>query len=94
MPRMPRRNNVFVEKSILVYTIFSHYTFRMNFPEQIKQIIKDKPYTQNNIGMTDSQVLIFDDMVLKIEKRLDMERKVQRLQNTGCCKCDELASKL
>ena len=41
----------------------------MNFPEQIKQIIKDKPYTQDNIGMTDSQVLIFDDMVLKIEKR-------------------------
>ena len=47
----------------------------MNFPEQIKQIIKDKPYTQDNIGMTDSQVLIFDDMVLKIEKRLEWKEK-------------------
>ena len=47
----------------------------MNFPEQIKQIIKDKPYTQDNIGMTDSQVLIFDDMVLKIEKRSEWKEK-------------------
>ena len=46
----------------------------MNFPEQIKQIIKDKPYTQDNIGMTDSQVLIFDDMVLKIEKHLEWKK--------------------
>lgn len=47
----------------------------MNFPEQIKQIIKDKPYTQDNIGMTNSQVLIFEDMVLKIEKRVEWKAK-------------------
>lgn len=39
----------------------------MNLPEQIKNIIADKSYTLDEIGMSDSQVLLFDDMVLKIQ---------------------------
>ena len=41
----------------------------MNFPLEIKNIIKDKPFSQDYVGLSDSHVLIFDDMVLKIEKR-------------------------
>ena len=47
----------------------------MNFPPQISAIIKDKPYSQDDIGMSQSKVLIFDDMVLKIEKRTEWKEK-------------------
>ena len=47
----------------------------MNFPLEIKNIIKDKSFTQDDIGLSDSQVLIFDDMVLKIEKRKSWKEK-------------------
>lgn len=40
----------------------------MNLPNNIKEIIKDMPYSVDTIGMSDSQVICFDDMVLKIEK--------------------------
>ena len=38
------------------------------FPEQIKKFIIGKEYTTNNIGMSGSFILLFDDLVLKIEK--------------------------
>ena len=47
----------------------------MNFPLEIKNIIKDKPFSQDDVGLSDSQVLIFDDMVLKIEKRNLLKEK-------------------
>ncbi len=47
----------------------------MNFPLEIKNIIKGKPFFQDDIGQSDSQVLIFDDMVLKIEKRKEFKEK-------------------
>lgn len=40
----------------------------MNIPNKIKEIIKEMPYSIDTIGMSNSQVLCFDDMVLKIEK--------------------------
>ena len=43
----------------------------MIFPSKIKEFIKDKNYSQDDVGMSNSQVLIFDDMVLKIEKRTE-----------------------
>ena len=39
----------------------------LNLPENIKNFIKDKPYTLDNIGMSGNTVLLFEDMVLKIE---------------------------
>lgn len=38
----------------------------MHIPKSIKEIVNNKPYITNGIGMSDSQVLCFDDMVLKI----------------------------
>lgn len=40
----------------------------MYIPESINKYINDKQYTTNSIGASDSRVLCFDDMVLKIEK--------------------------
>lgn len=37
-------------------------------PENIKKYTKNKAYSCDNIGMSDSDVLVFEDMVLKIEK--------------------------
>lgn len=41
----------------------------MNIPDKIKEIIKDKPYSIDKIGKSTSQVICFDDMVLKIEEQ-------------------------
>lgn len=50
-------------------------------PEKINGLIKDKPYTVDNIGMSGNQVLIFEDMVLKIENKSEVvERQVQMIQ--------------
>ncbi|SHO54086.1 APH(3') family aminoglycoside O-phosphotransferase [Anaerocolumna xylanovorans] len=38
-------------------------------PENIRKIIGSRPYSLDAIGMSDSQVICFDDMVLKIEKQ-------------------------
>ena len=40
----------------------------MYIPDSIKTYIYNKSYTTDSIGQSDSQVLCFDDMVLKIEK--------------------------
>ena len=50
-------------------------------PLGIKQLIDNKPYTLDDIGMSGNQVLIFDDMVLKIEEKSEaVERQVQMMQ--------------
>ena len=41
------------------------------FPSAIEEKIKGKSYRQEDIGRSGSAVLIFDDMVLKIEKTCD-----------------------
>lgn len=40
----------------------------MFIPLEIQHIIADRPYTLDDVGMSGSQVLCFDDMVLKIGK--------------------------
>lgn len=37
-------------------------------PESIQNLINGKPYEVDDIGKSDSKILIFDDMVLKIQK--------------------------
>lgn len=48
-------------------------------PKQIEELVKDNPYTLSNIGMSGSQVLMFEDMVLKIEMRSDYVEKQVRI---------------
>lgn len=40
----------------------------MNIPSKIKEMINDRPYSIDRIGKSSSQVICFDDMVLKIER--------------------------
>ena len=40
---------------------------QFNFPPKINQFITDKTFTIDEIGLSGNQVLIFEDMVLKIE---------------------------
>lgn len=40
---------------------------KLYLPQKILEIIKDKNFEKDEIGMSDSSVLIFDDMVLKIQ---------------------------
>ncbi len=50
-------------------------------PESIQRLIAGKPYTLDDIGMSGNQVLIFEDMVLKIEQRSDyVEKQVRIMQ--------------
>lgn len=44
----------------------------MFIPDTIKKIIADKSFDKNNIGLSAATVLIFDDMVLKIEKHTEI----------------------
>lgn len=49
----------------------------MNLPESIKEYIKDKPYCAENIGMSPSEIYMFDDMVLKIHDDIaEAEREI------------------
>lgn len=50
-------------------------------PSKINDLIGSKPYTIDDIGMSGNQVLIFDDMVLKIEeKSVFIDQQVQVMQ--------------
>lgn len=53
----------------------------MEIPECIREIIADRPFFIDNIGKSDSQVICFEDMVLKIEKQQeesDTEHRMMR----------------
>ena len=53
----------------------------LKMPEKIKVLIKDKPYTIDEVGMSGNQILIFEDMVLKIEDNsISIEQQVQMMQ--------------
>lgn len=43
----------------------------INLPNSIKKIIENEKYTADNIGMSDSAVLLFSDKVLKIQNTSD-----------------------
>ena len=54
---------------------------QLNVPSKIKSLIESKSYTVDEIGMSGNQVLIFEDMVLKIEEKSEaVERQVQMMQ--------------
>ena len=46
-------------------------------PEQIAKLVKNRNHEMNGIGMSDSDVYIFDDMVLKIQKA-DVQTRNER----------------
>lgn len=48
-------------------------------PDKIKNIIGDKPYSIDKVGMSNSQVLYFDDMVLKIENQSEESDNEHRM---------------
>lgn len=51
----------------------------MNVPNKIKEIIGDLSYSKDTIGMSNSQVICFDDMVLKIEKQREESDNEHRM---------------
>jgi len=54
---------------------------QLKIPSKIKEFINNKSYTIDNIGQSGNQVLIFEDMVLKIiENSTSMEEQVQLMQ--------------
>lgn len=48
----------------------------MFLPDSIKRIIADKSYTLDSTGLSGSQVMIFDDMVLKIEPERESDQSL------------------
>ncbi len=53
----------------------------MNIPPNIKQLIKDQRYNLDTIGMSASKIMIFDDMVLKIQPEgaeAENERRIMK----------------
>ena len=53
----------------------------LQVPSRIRKYIDNKAYTIDSIGMSGNQVLIFDDMVLKIERySANVEQQVQLMQ--------------
>lgn len=54
---------------------------QMQLPSKIIKWIKNKTFTVDDIGMSGNLVLIFDDMVLKVEeKTASIEKQVQMMQ--------------
>lgn len=50
-------------------------------PAKIKSWIDNKPYTRDDIGMSGNLVLIFEDMVLKVEEKSEsVNQQVQMMQ--------------
>ena len=53
----------------------------MNVPIKIQTLIENKPFIIDEIGMSENQVLIFEDMVLKIENNSDgAEKQIKMMQ--------------
>lgn len=44
---------------------------KVNIPKSIRKIIGSREYSIDTIGMSGSQVICFDDMVLKIEQQCE-----------------------
>ena len=52
-------------------------------PKKIEEFVAGKSYTLDEIGKSGNQVLIFEDMVLKIEKRSEYGEKQVGPQGSG-----------
>lgn len=48
-------------------------------PEKIKAYIKERDYSIDGIGMSDSTVMVFEDLVLKIEKQCEESEHEHRI---------------
>lgn len=56
-------------------------TNQLQVPLKIRLLIDKKPFIVDDVGMSGNQVLVFEDMVLKIEdKETSMEKQVQVMQ--------------
>ena len=54
---------------------------QLHIPSKIRAHINNKTYTIDDIGMSGNQVLIFEDMVLKIEENIEaVEQQVRMMQ--------------
>ncbi len=54
---------------------------QLHVPSKIKSFIDKKPFTVDDIGMSGNQVLIFEDMVLKIEENsVSVQKQVEMMQ--------------
>ena len=54
---------------------------QLQVPSKIRILIDDKPFTVDDIGMSGNQVLVFEDMVLKIgDNPASMAEQVQMMQ--------------
>ncbi len=51
----------------------------MNLPKRIKEIIGDRNYIQNKVGMSNARVICFDDFVLKIENQSEESENEYKL---------------
>lgn len=55
--------------------------YQMSVPTQIQALIEDKPFIVDEVGMSGNQVLIFEDMVLKIENNSEgAEKQIKMMQ--------------
>ena len=52
----------------------------MQLPSEIKNRIGDRSYQLDDVGLSGSQVLLFDDMVLKIQPETEETRAEQRTE--------------
>lgn len=56
----------------------------LSFPASVEKVIHGRAYAQNTVGMSDSVVLMFDDMVLKVqEPNIETEQEIAILQWIG-----------
>ena len=54
---------------------------KMQLPEKIKALTGDRPYIMDSVGLSDSVVMTYDDMVLKIERyNRDIDSTIQMMQ--------------
>lgn len=51
----------------------------INIPDNIRKLIAGKPYDEDNIGMSGSQIMMFDDSVLKIVKYREENEETVRM---------------
>jgi len=51
----------------------------MVLPHKIAELVKDRSFDENTVGMSDSRVFTFDDMVLKVEKHSPESEQVHTM---------------
>lgn len=52
---------------------------KADFPAPIQEILQERDYTADSVGQSDSQVLLFSDMVLKIQADSEESRNESQM---------------